>query len=1527
MKNDLNKNIQRISKNKRRKKLIHNILMAVASLMVFVTVYVLILPAITAEKENMDASQVTIDVADVSVQDSSDSSSESSDGDSSAEGSEQSAAEDSSEDSADEASSSAEENQNTASEEDGTTETEDGATDSESTVFDEGSEDDANVEESTEGKQTESAEEGSSEEDSESTNYNAVDENTNAELNEEELVEEQAVEGELIAETQEPQHDAQNDVEFIKSALAAIEEQLADDTLSEENIAELQAKKEALEAQLAEKQKLEEALQLAEWEKGLTPLTEEEIAAFSKDEIDTLEKQRELETEFYVSNFAMTRSSEPSQKLVTGKIKVKLPLGVNASRLTMKAEQIDLTSYKIENRSIVFGYDIKLYTEDISGNEVRYTLPYGQAQFTIYDRNINVEKEEEYSLLKMLNINDYKSLEFEVHETDQSTESGKPYGKVMFKNKDFGIFALYEDETDVDIDKITNVKAFIEFLNLLPEQQEELKDVKIEIQETEHVKNTYELTRRVVENNKVIDKEETLSKIFAYDLHLSKNGMIYPINQDGNNPILMHVRLEHKGIKKADKDYYQVYYVKNGELTKDNKMKIVEVEDGSVSFETDHFSDYALFKSNLENETEEDFEIDVEEGEILNTETFEVLLESKRKEAEKNNETVVNFELGNTVEIDDAYVLSNELVNGLKLNIIRKDGFVHQLFEVKEGASLRIKDTVISGSAPNVKANAPLIVNNGNLVIENGTVLKDNYNEGTWRDRGNSRVPYITFGGAVWSDGNIDIHGGEITNCKAGFGGGIYIHSQSAKWIHLNLTDGLISNNHAILYGRRYNQIYEANEWSQKKRLIDIYNPRTYEVAGGGIYLGDYVNMSMSGGTISNNSASKEGGGIAMKDLSNVGGNYGHTNTGDYLGTFYMTGGSFSGNSAEFCGGALTINSSRLAEIYGGSFTENHTEGRDPIYRKNRPLGPGSNQFSGGAIYIHQKVRENGIIGKPGTLKMENVLIKNNSANTGGGIAACPNADTRINIKNGTVIYGNSGAEMFFSNEGQKDVASSMINGLPYSWNIRSKSLDNIYLISGRRGLAYYNSWDSSDNEIKEIENSNLISVRFIANYTESGYGGAIGANGDLIIGQKTEENEVKKSVSVKKIWKDGDAEDRPKEIRVSLKMNGREIDSQILNSGNDWYFEWANLQDGDYSVEEEKVEDYETEVKALGRTINQVKQFKNGFSYLITWNKYPLINSTEKMPWDVFFDEDLDYESDPKSSIKWKANTKNDGFTLTNEETGYKLSLYSASDNRYQGFYAASAGASNDEIKLLPDTKGEYSALASQDSNGWVFANINRKKTSAMKNGKNDGYYIPVISSSSNVSGLEVYKVIDQAFEITNTKVNLKTYSLQLNKIDGENGKKLEGAEFSLTKEGDTVKEELKTNEEGFVVIDNIIPKAVYFLEETKAPNNYEKLGKKIVFSIDDDGKFIALDKKAYPETDFIHVSLDIDANNSEDLVYGIYNDSAHLYVKNKTIGYILPETGGVGTGVYTLLGIIMMATSIAIIAIRKMVKRKRRA
>ncbi|SCA97076.1 LPXTG-domain-containing protein cell wall anchor domain [Bacillus mycoides] len=132
-------------------------------------------------------------------------------------------------------------------------------------------------------------------------------------------------------------------------------------------------------------------------------------------------------------------------------------------------------------------------------------------------------------------------------------------------------------------------------------------------------------------------------------------------------------------------------------------------------------------------------------------------------------------------------------------------------------------------------------------------------------------------------------------------------------------------------------------------------------------------------------------------------------------------------------------------------------------------------------------------------------------------------------------------------------------------------------------------------------------------------------------------------------------------------------------------------------------------------------------------------------------------------------------------------------------------------------------------------------------------------------------------------------TGSIELTKIDGADKKKLKGAEFVLKdKNGKIVvvagKEVTGVSDENGVITWTNIPYGDYQIFETKAPT-YTK----------EDGTTASYQLLKDP----------IDVKISEN------NQSVKLTVENNKSGWILPVTGGIGTTLFTTLGVTLMVTA----------------
>ena len=172
-------------------------------------------------------------------------------------------------------------------------------------------------------------------------------------------------------------------------------------------------------------------------------------------------------------------------------------------------------------------------------------------------------------------------------------------------------------------------------------------------------------------------------------------------------------------------------------------------------------------------------------------------------------------------------------------------------------------------------------------------------------------------------------------------------------------------------------------------------------------------------------------------------------------------------------------------------------------------------------------------------------------------------------------------------------------------------------------------------------------------------------------------------------------------------------------------------------------------------------------------------------------------------------------------------------------------------------------------------------------------------------------------------TTPKVYTYGLVVNKIDGKEKNALSGAEFKLYKVEKIEKENGKVEEKetqitnlkdmtngtyttgkNGVVTFNGLDVGTYRLEEVKAPKNYTLLKDKIEFTITD----------ANPGPDGV-----IDANSSEKVTINEDNKGQLTTTITNNKGFNLPSTGGKGTYIFTIGGLVVMAGAVLLLVSSK--------
>lgn len=168
---------------------------------------------------------------------------------------------------------------------------------------------------------------------------------------------------------------------------------------------------------------------------------------------------------------------------------------------------------------------------------------------------------------------------------------------------------------------------------------------------------------------------------------------------------------------------------------------------------------------------------------------------------------------------------------------------------------------------------------------------------------------------------------------------------------------------------------------------------------------------------------------------------------------------------------------------------------------------------------------------------------------------------------------------------------------------------------------------------------------------------------------------------------------------------------------------------------------------------------------------------------------------------------------------------------------------------------------------------------------------------------------------------VTLKIYT-----IDADTKLPVTGAEFVLSKEDDTylsmnprneadgwVKSRdradlLISDENGIISIGQILP-GTYYLTESKTPNGYSLLEEPVKIRL---SAIYASNFSAIKE-------LSVQVNDAEPIRSTAHKQDLAEVTIEKTYGTVLPETGGVGTTIYYMLGVVaLFAVALTIAAKR---------
>ena len=567
----------------------------------------------------------------------------------------------------------------------------------------------------------------------------------------------------------------------------------------------------------------------------------------------------------------------------------------------------------------------------------------------------------------------------------------------------------------------------------------------------------------------------------------------------------------------------------------------------------------------------------------------------------------VTIPAGKTITLTD---------NGTGLSILTKSGFNKPLFVVEKDAKLILSGAftypcfrMTSGVFAQVK---------GDLILESGTISRLSGGQtdtgvidvdgGLFTMKGGT-ISEITGSGSgygavyVQNGGTFRMNGGEISDCKVKnqysgavvlakgtmtmdkgeIDGNTAIDFNSAGGVLVNndstftMTGGTISNNSAKRGGGVL--VRENGQFIMSKGMISGNTARVESdsiaqpnAGGGGVFVEDNASFEMENGTITGNTTNGMGGGVATAVLNE------NDKTGG--GQFHMTGGTISYNKASCGGGVYSWSGKGRVVLEGGNIVYN---------RASR---------QGGGVYVSHD---------PWAITIKNALVTQNTATIqGGGIWACPKGT--VDLGTDIAIFENRAEEsaddaaflLKWTDAYSTSFTNQLYGGGIVTW-YRDTSISqgdpNYGAYGGPRfdasnpgnpvGLV---SGDTKPYGLKAVvsEESKALAetapLKITGNHAQRG--GGIGTNGEVTV---PGDLPGKTSVTVHKVWSGNNGND-PSTVTVNLVRTKNEksqtIATVILSEnskdkdGNAWSYTFSNLDNTyTYTVTEDEVSGYRTSI------------------------------------------------------------------------------------------------------------------------------------------------------------------------------------------------------------------------------------------------------------------------------------------------------------------------------------------------------------
>lgn len=861
------------------------------------------------------------------------------------------------------------------------------------------------------------------------------------------------------------------------------------------------------------------------------------------------------------------------------------------------------------------------------------------------------------------------------------------------------------------------------------------------------------------------------------------------------------------------------------------------------------------------------------------------------------------------------------------------------IVRVENGGTLNLNEGMLSinCSDSNPIGNAAhIICNHGTLNMNGGFVCGANGN---------------TTGAGISSNGTFNMNGGVVAANSGNSGGGIYIGQNGS----FTMNGGTISGNKASRWAADRGggvcadwnttvTIHGGYITNNEKGVYDDGHQGNGCHGGGGISMNSGT-FTMSGGYITGNYSAEAGGGvyIGVVEQGSV--------------TFTMSGGFVAGNCADKSeGGGIRVSGAENNPSAASKAIISASQSNKAYITNNKTTS--TFDWGGGGFFVQ----------KGGTLQVFNSLITANSAGGyGGGVGACPTGTTVLAANNGAAIYSNSASgtnlsgggygknddsmahdKSVFTSQGYADyfivkkdnnsvittVSGKMLGGGASNWK---GSIDDKVISSFGADEERSANWllgltadptDIAKNKAKEVAGV------IISGNNAHNHGGGIMTNGGLVIGSKNEQVTPLPSLEITgtKVLK----------INGNPQNSGRDFTFQLLDSTRKRVVGTATADPatGEFSISPKE---------SFGRTgtytyyLREVNDGQNGVTYdsaeyridiTIASRTSQVLNTTYTTYYVQSVTVNGQTSGGGTSSDTFKIhvflpvgwNPSNLRLYIWNSsripELGWPGYGPPTEDTNNAGWYTFEFNVSNSgSFNYIVNNNGDSQTQSqertevpcSKGGEMWITYCGGKKLPSEEKPASwyDGGGDTPIIGAgfthSSNPDGS--YTIALQGDTFTNTKT--ASMNLKLIKTDSNDATKLlSGATFCLKKSDGTYDKTITTSgtgaDTGVALFEGLERNTTYYLWETKAPANYYEAGPWILETGNNNATL-------YPAKEEGGKLVKVNENDPGTLLGGSGTDPILLTatIEDNPWGYELPHTGGTGTQMYTLGGLLLIAAA----------------